>query len=126
MPAAYIARRGAYIRLVPDDERRARERLENLQGRARHLERIAGRQVDEIASLKARLQLLERQVRELGAERDALARLRADGDQAFAHLVAQLAQRDARSKVQVARIRELEGLLKQRTRELARAERGRR
>ena len=108
---------------MSDDDRRARERLENLQGRARHLERIADRQVDEIGALKAQLKRLELQVGELGAERDGLARRLADGDKAFAHLVAQLAQRDERSKLQLKRIRELEALLKERAREVARLER---
>lgn len=108
---------------MADDDRRARERLENLQGRARHLERIADRQVDEIAALKAQRARLEHQLGGLSAERDGLARRLADGDKAFAHVVAQLAQRDERSKLQLRRIRELEGLLEERTRELARLER---
>ncbi len=107
---------------MADEQRRIRQTLEDVQGRARQLERAAGRHLDRIADLEAQLQTLKAALDRVVAERDEARQKLADSERAFSHVVARLESRGAGTKDLLRRIRELEARVAQQGRDLARAE----
>lgn len=107
---------------MADEQRRIRQTLEDVQGRARQLERVAGKHLDRIADLEARVKTLRAALDGVVAERDQARKKLADAERAFAHVVSILESKGSDSKELLKRIRTLELRVAQQARDLARAE----